>query len=578
MRHRKLVALAAAAAIALGACGGDDSGSDDTTATTAATETTAAGGADTTSAATTAPAADTTTTAPAAATTTTEAPASGGEDCTETVPGSVLNFGVYSPTPSLDPLQGSGALAGGTDVLALYDSLMRWDADTNEWVPHVAESLESNADFTEWTLTLRDGVTYSNGDPMVAQDVLDNLTRMTGPGRNASRGMIARVDLANSSAPDDQTVVFKLFKPWSNFGYLLADAPGMVVNPEVGAALDSAGVSVISNDPTGAGVGPYSVEKWAPGESPYLVLKARPDYWGGAPCIETINLINIPQDQPKFESLQLGELDVAFLRTQNVIEDARATGDYDEEFALQSAGVTLIINQGVGAFNPIAQDVRFRQAVFAALDPESISQRAYGGELLIQNGFIHPDSIWYTEGAPEPERSMDTAKSLVEELKGDGWDGKIRLICPDTNADAPVAYEAALEAAGMDVDLQISDTNTHIAAVAVNKDYDMACWGLNISDSAIWRQIGFNFASDSASNRIGYQNPDFDAAIDELYAAPDDDARRGAVLEMSEIYAQDVPVAVVGAVEEGIMIDKSVSGIIQTQQTMFMFQDASIEG
>ena len=46
---------------------------------------------------------------------------------------------------------------------------------------------------------------------------------------------------------------------------------------------------------------------------------------------------------------------------------------------------------------------------------------------------------------------------------------------------------------------------------------------------------------------------------------------------MSEIYAEDVPVAVVGAVEEGIMINTNVSGIIQTQQTMFMFQDASIE-
>ena len=89
---------------------------------------------------------------------------------------------------------------------------------------------------------------------------------------------------------------------------------------------------------------------------------------------------------------------------------------------------------------------------------------------------------------------MDHAKSLVEELKAEGWDGKIRLVCPNTVPDAPVAYEAALEAAGMDVDSQVSDTNTHIAAVAVNKDYDLACWGLNISDSAIWRQIGFNFA------------------------------------------------------------------------------------
>jgi peptide/nickel transport system substrate-binding protein len=573
MKYRRWTALATASLLALAACGGDDDSDDTTAPTTAATdttvtETTAGGSSDTT-------AAEATTTTAGEAPTTTAAPDT-GEDCTETVPGSELNFGVYAPASSLDPLQNSGALVGGTDMLAIYDSLMRWNPDTNDWEPHVAESLESNADFTEWTLTLRDGVTYSNGDPMVAQDVLDNMTRMMGQGRNASRGMIARVDLAASSAPDDKTVVFKLLKPWSNFGYLLADGPGMVVNPEVGAAVDSAGTSVISSDPTGAGVGPYSVERFAPGESPYLVLKARPDYWGGAPCIETVNLINIPTDQPKLESLELGELDAAFLRTQNIIEDARESGDYEEMMELQSAGVVLLINQGVGSFNPITQDVRFRQAVVAALDTEAISERAYGGALLQQNGFLHPDSVWYTEGAPEPERDSALAASLVEELKGEGWDGNIRLICPDTVPDAPVAFEAALEAAGMAVDSQVLDTNSQIAAVAVNKDFDLACWGLNISDSAIWRQIGFNFASDSTSNRIGYANPEFDAAIDELYAAPDDDARRAAVLKMSELYAQDVPVAILGAAEEGIMISSRVTGIIPTQQTMFMFQDASI--
>jgi peptide/nickel transport system substrate-binding protein len=574
MKYRRWTALAAASLLALAACGGDDdSEGDDTTAatsaTTAAADTTTGESPDTTAAE------EATTTTAAESPTTTAAPDM-GEDCTATVAGSELDFGVYAPASSLDPLQNSGALVGGTDMLAIYDALMRWNPDTNEWEPHVAESLESNADFTEWTLTLRAGVTYSNGDPMVAQDVLDNMTRMMGQGRNASRGMIARVDLANSTAPDESTVVFKLFKPWSNFGYLLADAPGMVVNPEVGAVVDSAGASVISTDPTGAGVGPYSVERFAPGESPYLVLKARPDYWGGAPCIETVNLINIPTDQPKLDALELGELDVAFLRTQNVIEEARESGEFDEKMELQSAGVLMLINQGVGTFNPITADPRFRQAVNAAIDTEALSQRAYGGELLQQAGFVHPDSYWYTEGAPEPERDPALATQLVDELKAEGWDGNIRLVCPDTVPDAPVAFEAALEAVGMSVDSQVTDTNTHIAAVAVNKDFDMACWGLNISDSAIWRQIGFNFASDSPSNRIGYKNPAFDAAIDELYAAPDDDARRAAVLKMSEIYAEDVPVAIVGAAEEGILISPSVTGIVQTQQTMFMFQDASI--
>jgi peptide/nickel transport system substrate-binding protein len=574
MKHRRWIALAAASLLTFAACGGDDDGgSDDTTAETSATsaapDTTTGGSSDTTAAA------DGTTTTAGESPTTSAAPDT-GEDCTATVPGSELNFGVYAPASSLDPLQNSGALVGGTDMLAIYDALMRWNPDTNAWEPHVAESLESNADFTEWTLKLRSGVAYSNGDPMVAQDVLDNMTRMMGQGRNASRGMIGRVDLANSTAPDESTVVFKLLKPWSNFGYLLGDAPGMVVNPEVGAALDSAGTSVISTDPTGAGVGPYTVERFAPGESPYLVLKARPDYWGGAPCIETVNLINIPTDQPKLESLRLGELDVAFLRTQNIIEDARENDEFAEMMELQSAGVTMLINQGSGTFNPITADPKFRQAVFAAIDTEALSQRAYGGALLQQNGFVHPDSYWYTEGAPEPQRDPELAKQLVEELKAGGWDGSIRLVCPDTVPDAPVAFQAALEAVGMTVESQISDTNTHIAAVAVNKDFDLACWGLNISDSAIWRQIGFNFQSDSPSNRIGYKSPAFDAAIDELYAAPDDDARRAAVLKMSEIYAEDVPVAVVGAAEEGILVSPDVTGIMQTQQTMFMFQDASI--
>lgn len=576
MKHRRLLALAAATALAVTACGGDDSdGADETTATTEATSDTTTGDGEATT--TVADDEEATTTVADEEATTTSVAAEEGNDCTETVPGTELNYAVYSPTSSLDPLQGSGALAGGSEMLALYDALIRWNPDTGEWEPHVAESLEANADHTEWTLTLRDGVTYSNGDPLVAQDVLDNLTRLTGPGRNATRGLIERVDMANSSAPDERTVIFKLFKPWSNFGYLLADAGGMIVNPEVGAATDAAGASVISNDPTGAGVGPYAVERWAPGESPYLVLKARQDYWGGAPCIETLNFISIPTDQPKLESLELGEVDVAFMRTQDVIEAARESGEWNEITELQSAGTVILINQGVGNFNAIAQDVRFRQAVNAALDPEAISQRAFGGKLLMQDGLIHEDSRWYTDGTPAPERGTDVATQLVDELKAEGWDGKIRLVCANTIPDAPVAYEAALEAAGMDVEVSVTDTNGQIAAVAVNKDFDLACWGLSISDSAIWRQLGFNFLSTSTSNRIGYKNPEFDAALDELFAAPDDDARRAAVVKMSELFAQDVPVGMVGAAEETIFFGDNVSGIIPTQQSMFMFQDATIE-
>jgi peptide/nickel transport system substrate-binding protein len=163
----------------------------------------------------------------------------------------------------------------------------------------------------------------------------------------------------------------------------------------------------------------------------------------------------------------------------------------------------------------------------------------------------------------------------VQELKGEGWDGNIRLICADTVPDAAVAYEAALEAVGMNVDLQVADTNTHIAAVAVNSDYDLACWGFALSDSAFTRQVASNFGS-QPPNRIGYSSPAMEAAIDALFAADDADAARQAVLTMSELYADEVPVAIVGAVEEGIMIRDDVTGVVPTQQSMFLFQDARV--
>lgn len=540
------VALAAGLALVAVACGSDDSDS-----AVQVTTTVAEGGVT-----------DTTEAAPVE-----EAP-----PCEATVPGSQLNVGVYVPTGSLDPLRTSGALVGGTDLAAIYDVLMRWDEETGEWVPHVAESLEPNGDYTEWTLTLREGVTYANGDPLLAEHVLANMSRLLGPGANASRGLIARVDLENSTVVDERTLVIKLFQPWVQFAYLLGDAAGMVVNPALGSELDASDISVISNDPNGAGVGPYTVEKFTPGESPYLVLKARSDYWGGPVCIETINMVYIVADRPKFEALELGELDLAFLRTADVIADARSTGDYTEAFYLQSAGEVILINNGVGNHTPVTADKRFRQAVNLAIDPAVISQRAYNGELLESKGLIDERSTYFS-GVAGVSPDLDAARALVDELKSEGWDGTIRFNCRDTNANLPVAIVASLEAVGMTVDATITDQNSSIGAV-IQKDFDMACWGWNISDSALYRQIGFNFRSDSPSNRVGYSNSAFDAAIDEMFAAADTEARRQAIRKMSELFNEDVPSVVFAAVEEGYAISGRVAGIVPTQQTVILLGKA----
>ena len=144
---------------------------------------------------------------PAGATT---APDSGGGGCEATVPGTQLDYGIFAPNSAFDPTGTSGALVGGTETAAVYDVLFRWDSETGEIVPHLAESLTPNDDYTAWTLKLREGITYSDGTPLTAQLVSDNIDRYFAPEgvRNTSGGFLQYI--AEKTATDDLTLEMTL--------------------------------------------------------------------------------------------------------------------------------------------------------------------------------------------------------------------------------------------------------------------------------------------------------------------------------------------------------------------------------
>ncbi len=574
-----LVALAMLGA----ACGGDDD--DDAAPDTAGAATTVADGGPTETTATEPPDAPETTTGDTTAGTAAEpdetmpatsvAGSAPADDCEATVAGSEINFGVYSPAPALDPLQSTASIAGGSDLIAIYDTLTRWDAASGAWVPHIVESWESNDELTEWTFTLREGVSYANGDPLLAQHVLDNMTRMLQPGRNSARSQIALIDLENSDAPDDRTFVLRTFEPLGSVPSILGSGAGMIVNPALGSEVDDQETSVISNEPNGAGAGPYLVERWAPGESPYLVLKARDDYWGGPVCVETINFVTLPDDRTKLESLELGELNVAVFRTANINTEVHALG-YDEISNLVSSGEILMINNGIGNHTPVTADVRFRRAVALALDPEIISTQAFDGALLGSKGLIAESSALYG-GVEGPAANLDEAKALVEELKAEGWDGTVRLLARNLVPNQPVVVQSLLEAAGMTIDMTIGTIDAIAGAVIVEQDFDMAMWGLTITDSTPDASVSANFLSTSPGNRVGYNSPEMDAAIVALNAASNIDEQREAMTTIAEIYAEDLPLVTYGAVEELYAMAPGVKGVVGTGQSMIMFHDAYIE-
>jgi peptide/nickel transport system substrate-binding protein len=526
------------------ACGGDDSGTEETTAPADTSVTTVS---------------------------TPEAPVPGtGDRCTADKAGAELTMAVFSETRGLDPVRSAGGgVAGGTELTAIYDRLARWNPETGEYEPWVAESFESNADFTQWTVVLRDGVTFGNGDPLTAEAVKTSIERFADP--QFASHYKAIVDLVtNITVSDEHTLAFDLSAPWAGFGYLLAGQTGMVVNPAVANSMDK---EAFNAAPAGAGVGAYEFQNWAPGES--ITLRGRDDYWGGPVCIDTLTFVPINSAQTAYEAMTTGDIQVGFLRESAVVKDAVDAG-LEGYTSLQNAGEILLFNMREGA---VLADVRLRQAIAMAIDPAAVDARANDGTGLPDASVIHPSSRDSTDVAPLPY-DPDAAKALFEEARADGWDGKLRLLCDNRPArvDAAIAIEAMLESIGVELEVETASTPDLIRRVTVDANFDMACYGFNMTEGVLWPGFDRKVRGGASANSTGLADPAIDAAIVAMRNAESHEEMAAAVGDLQTAWNEVMPTFVIGAVAEYIGWNDDVHGVTPTVEGIMMLDGVYRDG
>ena len=487
-------------------------------------------------------------------------------DCDETVPGSQINYGIFAPGASLDPAFSSGSLVGGTEIANIYDVLFTYDYEAGTYEPKLAESLESNDDFTQWTLRLREGITYSDGTVLDAQMVSDNMDRFFEQGvRTNIAGYLSMV--TDKTVADELTLEMTLEAPFAEFGHAFSGLAGSIANLNaIGDDPDAFG----AYPPENAGVGPYLVERNVPGEE--LVLRARRDYWDGPVCTETLRFVFVPGASATYESFQAGQLDVAFLRDEPVIS---AAGEAEEGtfFVEQGAGGVVLFNHREG--RPTA-DQRVREAFMLAGNVDVINERAFDGELNAGKSLFLPGSRFYSEEMEEFPTDPDRARELVDEAKADGFDGRIELLCSNAPPapETALSIEALLESVGFDVELRTLPTTEQIGEVFQN-NFDAACWGLNAAASTAHTSLLLNFHS-RTPNRTGYSSPEMDVALFEMLAAEGDEVQP-AFAEVNRIFNEDAVSFVYGAPREGIVWKPHVEGIVPTTSTVFLFDKAYLK-
>jgi peptide/nickel transport system substrate-binding protein len=492
------------------------------------------------------------------------------ESCDAQVAGGTLTFATGSPTVGLDPTQVFGAAStGGIEGTALFDTLLRYDPETGDYVPQVAESFEQTGDL-EWTVILRDGITFGNGKALTAADLVANLDRMKAA-QVSSAALAALID--GIEVVDDRTAVYQLAQPWGEFPYFLAEEGGMIVDV---AVADQRGADGFNSNPQGAGVGPYEFERFAPGEE--VVLTAKDDYWGGPVCIETLRFISPGGAQAALDAMRSQEIDAAFMTDPMVASEAGEAGlDVDE--VISGAGSVLLLNQGAHGTTGPTHDLRVRQAVVAALDVDLIEERVSNGEGLATSSLVWEDQAIHPD-VPGPVFDPDRATELVEEAKAAGWDGRVDLLCGDTPdaQERSLVIEGLLEAVGMTVGVETLDSPTLFDRVANQGDYDIACWGGNIPDASPWATVLTQYSSDSPANRVGLADPDMDAALVGLREATDASERRDAMAGVQEAWNETTPAAILTAQQWFIVTSSRVHGVVMTRDAIPMFHVAFLEG
>jgi peptide/nickel transport system substrate-binding protein len=285
---------------------------------------------------------------------------------------------------------------------------MRWNPEAAEFEPKLAESLEANDDNTVWTLALRDGVTFSNGDPLTAEDVAFTIDLHKDP-KTVSNAMTDAMQVEQARVADPLTVEFTLTEPWAGFPILLAGTAGEVIPKDAYEAADPA---QWARNPIGAGA--FTVSEYIPDQE--LVLEPNPDYYGGPVC-PTLEFIRIPGSQGTYEAFQTGEVQVGFLRGAKTVTAAQDAGDRGFE-TITSAGSIVNLNAGNAGYDGVLTDERARQAFAMALDRELIDQRLTGGLGQPTSAIIAESSRFY-DGQQGPEFDVEQATALIDEVKAD---------------------------------------------------------------------------------------------------------------------------------------------------------------
>lgn len=418
------------------------------------------------------------------------------------------------PIENLDP-HGAMSMDAGTQLAAraVFSPLLRVTGP-GEYEGALAEEWSSNDDASEWTFTLREGVTYSDGSAVTASDVVASFERML-----AAEGPLAG-NFADytATADGDTTVVFTAPGPDAAF---LGKISSFFVAP---AAASEDG---FFQEPVGSG--PFLVESFDAGQS--LELSPNPEYWGGEPELSSLTFQSIPEVSARLTALQTGEVDV----TWSMPDDQIASLQGNTELTVETVPGDGVITMWFNSSSPSLADAEVRRALWQGVNFEEIVASLFPETGSPADAPVSPSVFGYSAQTPY-EYDPEAAKAALD-AAGFDYGTSLRLQFSQPQF-AQITQAVASDLAEIGVTVEPIEKEQAVFVedlLALNWDINIQQLGSQGFDAAT--NLGRLYTCDA--NRMGYCNEELDALLAEAGGTSDEAVREQAYAEASEIIWND---------------------------------------
>ncbi|MFD2925009.1 glutathione ABC transporter substrate-binding protein [Halobacillus naozhouensis] len=457
-----------------------------------------------------------------------------------------LTYATTSDVVGLSPIDTNDSVSSAV-IEQVYETLFVRDPKTMEIKPRLAESYET-PDETTWVIKLKEGITFHDGTPFNAEAVKYTFDQFMSEERAAPRASLLE-PVESVEVQDEYTVVIKTKEPYGPLLAALSHTNASIVSPEADKSGD------LNQHPVGTG--PFVFEEWVQGS--HVTLSKNEEYWQGAPQLEKVTMKVVPEYSTAVSMLQTGEVQFVDAIPTEQLPRIESLKNVEVQKREGTPVYYLGFNMNKEPFN----NINFRKAVSHAINREAYVKQLNG--LGTKNeSIIGPKVFGYDEGAADAGYSYDPekAKQIIEE---NGFKGQqITLLAANRESYMKMAeiVQAQLTEVGLNVEIETMEWGTFLETTSEG-NFQMTFLGWSNSTADGSELLYPNLHSDNigSSNRMGYNNSEFDKLVDQSRVTVDQEVRKQKLMEANLIAIKD---AVWIPMHHGVVTvayDKSVKGL-----------------